>query len=317
MNSNGKENKKVMPKISCTVFTYNRPHLVGRAIESILNQSFQDFELIIMDNGSIDNTAEVIEKYRSHEKVRIIRLEKNIGFHAAFNLSLDEINGEWFTVLSDDDYIDPNCFEILLKVPQEISSDINAVSCNGYDTLTKGYSGLGLYEDQYLPLATIIKKTGGDFWGISKTELIGDKRMNVVLGGLENTFWYQIDAIATRYYIHRQLITYDTDHGPRITSSYSNADFIKKSKFYKTLLTENFYWNVLKKHNQKEYKRKSLTGLFFQRLSQNTAEKKQYEDLLKNTDLSFKHKVYYNLITLLPSKFLKHFYSFYKSYSKT
>jgi len=316
MNSTRKEGQKRMPKISCTIFTYNRPHLVGRAIESILNQSFQDFELIIMDNGSVDNTAEVIEKYRSHEKVRIIRLEKNIGFHAAFNLSLNEINGEWFTALSDDDFIEPNCFELLLKVPQVISSDITAVSCNGYDTTTNGYSGLGLHESQYLPLATIIEKTGGDFWGINKTELVGDKRMNVELGGLENTFWYQIDAIANRYYIHQQLITYDTDHGPRITSTNHEADAEKKSKFYQVLLKENFYWEVLKEHNPKEYNRKSLTGFFFQCLSQNEKDIKNYEVLLKNANLSNKQRLYYNIIASVPSKALVSFYSIYNKYWK-
>lgn len=55
------------PKISVIVPTYNRSELLPRAINSILNQTFKDFELIIVDDGSTDNTKKIIEKYSEND----------------------------------------------------------------------------------------------------------------------------------------------------------------------------------------------------------------------------------------------------------
>jgi glycosyltransferase involved in cell wall biosynthesis len=60
------------PKISLLLYTYNRADIVVKAIDSILNQTYRDFELVLINNGSTDNTHEVLEKYRDHEKVRVM-----------------------------------------------------------------------------------------------------------------------------------------------------------------------------------------------------------------------------------------------------
>ncbi len=54
------------PKVSVIIATYNRSHFVCEAIESVLNQTFPDFEIIVIDDGSIDNTKQVLEKYSPH-----------------------------------------------------------------------------------------------------------------------------------------------------------------------------------------------------------------------------------------------------------
>jgi cellulose synthase/poly-beta-1,6-N-acetylglucosamine synthase-like glycosyltransferase len=72
-----KMNEKT-PTVSVIIPTYNRAHLVGRAIRSVLNQTFQDFEIIVVDDGSTDNTEEVVKGFND-PRIRYIRHEENRG----------------------------------------------------------------------------------------------------------------------------------------------------------------------------------------------------------------------------------------------
>jgi len=81
--------------------TYNHAHLIGRAIRSVLSQSFQDFELIIVDDGSTDNTEKVVEGFPD-ERLRYIRHDKNRGACAAMNTGIREARGDFIAFLDAD-----------------------------------------------------------------------------------------------------------------------------------------------------------------------------------------------------------------------
>jgi len=76
-----------IPTVSVIIPTYNRAHLVGRAIRSVLNQTFQDFEIIVVDDGSTDNTEEVVKSFND-PRIRDIRHEQNRGGSAARNTGI-------------------------------------------------------------------------------------------------------------------------------------------------------------------------------------------------------------------------------------
>jgi len=75
------------PAVSVVIPTYNRAHLVGRAIRSVLNQTYQDFEIIVVDDGSTDNTEEVVKSFND-PRIRYIRHEENRGGSAARNTGI-------------------------------------------------------------------------------------------------------------------------------------------------------------------------------------------------------------------------------------
>lgn len=92
------------PLISVVIPTYNRKKTIGRAIDSVLNQTFSDFELIIVDDGSTDGTLEyVTEKYGEDSRITYIKLEKNGGVSNARNVGAEEARGEWVAFQDSDD----------------------------------------------------------------------------------------------------------------------------------------------------------------------------------------------------------------------
>lgn len=85
---------------SVIIPTYNREKVLERAIDSVLNQSFKDFELIVVDDGSTDQTSEILKKY--DKNIKVIRTE-NKGVSAARNLGVQHASGIWLSFLDSDD----------------------------------------------------------------------------------------------------------------------------------------------------------------------------------------------------------------------
>ncbi len=75
------------PTVNVIIPTYNRAHFVGRAIKSVLNQTYQDFEIIVDDDASIDNTEEVVKSFNDG-LIKYIRHKRNEGGGAARNTNL-------------------------------------------------------------------------------------------------------------------------------------------------------------------------------------------------------------------------------------
>ena len=97
-------NSILTPMITVVIRTFNRAQLVGRAIESVLAQTFEDFELIVLDDYSQDNTTEVVHNYIARDlRIRYIRHEQNMGTGKGFNTANAVARGKYVAYLDDDD----------------------------------------------------------------------------------------------------------------------------------------------------------------------------------------------------------------------
>ncbi len=105
-----------MPKISVIIPTYNCAEYLPGAIDSVLNQSFRDFEIIIVDDGSIDNTKSVVANYiHSHpDKIKYF-YQSNSGVAATRNMGIRESKGDYIAFLDSDDIWLPNKLELQTK----------------------------------------------------------------------------------------------------------------------------------------------------------------------------------------------------------
>ena len=91
-----------IPRVSVVIPAYNRAGLVGKAIASVLAQTFNDFELIVVDDGSTDDTGSTVESYQD-ARVKLIKLPKRGGQSAARNAGIEASRGEWIAFLDSDD----------------------------------------------------------------------------------------------------------------------------------------------------------------------------------------------------------------------
>ena len=100
------------PRVSVYVTNHNYGRFLAQAMDSVLNQTMQDFELIAIDDGSTDNSREVMEGYRSHPKVVIV-FQENKGLNVTNNIALRAARGTYVIRLDADDWLDPHALEVM------------------------------------------------------------------------------------------------------------------------------------------------------------------------------------------------------------
>ena len=107
----------MLPVVSVIIPNYNHAPYLEERIESILHQTWQDFEIIILDDCSTDNSKEVIENYRSNNKVsKIIYNEKNTGVaFLQWQKGIEAASGDWVWIAESDDWCEANLLETLMR----------------------------------------------------------------------------------------------------------------------------------------------------------------------------------------------------------
>lgn len=101
------------PTVTIYIPNFNYSAYIEKAIESVLQQSLSDFELLVIDDGSTDGSREVISKYEGHPRVRII-LQDNIGLNRTNNVALRAARGRYIMRLDADDYLDRNALFVMV-----------------------------------------------------------------------------------------------------------------------------------------------------------------------------------------------------------
>lgn len=146
-------NKK-QPKVSVVVPCYNVEKYLPQCMDSIINQTIKDIEIICVNDGSTDSTLRILQKYAEKDK-RIKIIDKaNSGYGASMNKGFSEANGEYLGIVESDDWVEPDMFENLYNLAK--SNDVDVVKSNFYFYWSKPFEKNELFEA--MPKSDVNKK---------------------------------------------------------------------------------------------------------------------------------------------------------------
>ena len=109
--------------VSIIVPVYNAEKYIKKCIESIINQTYKKIEVVIVDDGSKDNSVGILKKYEYDDRIKLI-LTKNHGVSTARNVAIEKCNGNFIMFADADDWLEPNAVEVLLNVAISTSAEI-------------------------------------------------------------------------------------------------------------------------------------------------------------------------------------------------
>lgn len=236
-----------MMKPTVTILTpsYNRAHTLPRVFDSLQQQTFKDFEWIVIDDGSTDDTREVVEGFQkiSDFTIRYYYHENQHKFLTFFR-GIDLAEGRYFSPLDSDDALPKDSIEILVKTWESIS---DAQCIVFVSTLCEDQFG-DLVGDRFPrePLICSIfdmrykYKIKGDKWGMGKTEIYKKMKLNFEdFAGKgfipEGVFQYQFDKMGFHYCINKVCRIYFRDKDDEL--SLANQFYDEKNAFG---LAENY-----------------------------------------------------------------------------
>ncbi len=267
------------PRVSVCIPTYNSDKYLAESIESVLEQTYSDYEILIIDNCSTDNSREIIKKYAGKDR-RIIYTfnEKNLGMVNNWNLCLTLAHGEYIKFLFSDDLLTSNrALEEMTSILAEnqnvslvaasryvIDEDSNIIKTLSEYRGSSKYAGAVIINDCLMeqknqigePSVVMFRKTAAERGFDPRYEQIVDLEMWFHL--LEQGDFYYIDKPLCSFRVHSSQQTQLNIKNKRhindaylLLSDYSNKPYIRSSKIEKQYM---YYvpaygvWKSYKKH---------------------------------------------------------------------
>ena len=174
--------------ISIIVPVYDVEKYIGRCVDSIINQTYKNLEIILVDDGSPDNCGKICDEYAKKDcRIKVLHI-KNGGVSNARNVGIEASTGEYISFVDSDDVICPEMYEKLLNCALENNADI--VQCHYYHLFEDGHKEDMKCEKTVQKIentedarkAVVYNKISFSVWAkLFKREIIGDIRFNTAL----------------------------------------------------------------------------------------------------------------------------------------
>ncbi len=210
----------------CTA-TFNRAHTLHRVFDSLKAQTFQDFEWLVIDDGSSDETETLIARWQSHSPFSIrYKYQQNQGKHIAINLGATLALGDLFVVADSDDAFLPNALEVFyeawLAIPKTSRSDF--VGVTGLCVTDDGRIIGDRFPEDILDTTSLEVsyryRVSGEKWGFHRTDIIRQfpsPSINGLSFFSESVIWHAIGRRYMTRFINKPLRIYKQDAGDQLT----------------------------------------------------------------------------------------------------
>lgn len=209
-----------MPRITVAIPTYNRAKYLPQAVQSVLNQTLKDFELLIADNASTDETGNITKSFKD-ERIVYHKNKKNIGMMNNWNRCIDLSEGKYLLILGDDDKLYPNFLEESYRVHKRYPdlgfsfSHCNKVDANGqylarwgYDFLPAGYSEGWKYLDYTIKFGCNLTNSSTVLLNKSVFKKVGKFEAEYATNTFDFNMWIKIVSKFSVYFIDEVLSDY-------------------------------------------------------------------------------------------------------------
>lgn len=211
--------KKHPVKVSVVLPTFNQSHYLLDAIQSILNQTFEDFELIIVNDGSTDDTTKYLSAI-SHPKLRVVT-QQNQGLPNALNNGFAQARGQYWTWTSTDNVVAPTWLEELVKALDKSPAEVG-YAFSHYAGIDDSGKILFIHRDQRFDLPTLLMRHTGNASFMYRAELarkVGNydaalshaEDLDMWVRMAEHTSAALVETVLYYYRIHNQSMTAQTD----------------------------------------------------------------------------------------------------------
>ncbi len=306
-------------KVSVIVPVYKSEMFLEKCVQSILSQTYKNIELILVDDGSPDNSGKMCDDYAQKDKRVVVIHKENGGTCSARNAGLECVKGQYLMFVDGDDWLTSDCIEYLMKIMQENNADMSMTDCvfttrnmkqNAADKVVK------LTPEQAACEILYVKTPVGPWNKLYSTEIIRKNNLTFSVPWFGEGLWFSV--MAAQYsnsiaYGHRKVYVYrknnpnsgttvrNVQHG---LNSLNNIEYIKERLVIKTEKTKNAAnWHIWKNnfnlivfiigaHAQKEYQTQYKSAL--------KNVKRMMPSVLKNSDVNIKRKVEIIGLSLLP-----------------
>ena len=230
----------IEPKILVVVPVYNASQYLPKCIESILSQSFQDFQLILVNDGSTDDSLDICKKYEKFDDRIIVMSQTNGGVSKARNRGLDFAKGEWITFVDADDYFLDDALSTLYERAMQTGTDL--VLANALKLKDGKSSKLHRLKNEVLPNAIMSIKHFA-LWGyLFNADIIRKQQLRFIDGlaySEDRIFIYQMARYCkTIAFCNKPVYVYRINE----TSACSSQDGVRKACHH---LDAAFYLNQI------------------------------------------------------------------------
>jgi len=193
----GEKNNK--PLVSVCIPVYNGADFIEFAINSVLEQDFSDYEVIIVDNKSTDNTLDIVRRYND-SRIVIFQNDSNIGMVPNWNRCIAYASGEYIKLLPADDFLYPGCLrsetDVLTKDKQKkislVTARKNIINSRGKVLFSRGYAKREVQVDGCAAINRIIRKGGGNLIGEAGVVMFR-KEILLKTGPFNSELFYVLD----------------------------------------------------------------------------------------------------------------------------
>lgn len=245
-----------MVKITVFTPTYNRASTLQRVFDSLCNQTFLDFEWIIVDDGSTDKTETIVKdiKRKPHNFNIRYYYQTNQGKHVATNFAVKKADGEFFVTIDSDDACKPEAFEVLLKTWENIEKKENykGVSCrcctieNPEELIGTPFKvGNTDYYDSTDNEIRIVDRIKGELWGMTRTSIMRDipyPEIENLHFFPESVYWGGVGEKYLTRYINIPLRYYFYDEKDNVTKKINPNEMIYQREYViRNLLTKHYF----------------------------------------------------------------------------